>query len=396
MNTARLVRLCSPFLVLSLLVMPRSATGAAIFKCVDKDGEVTFSNTKCDDNAKPAIKGDKVRPRQTEEKASSPRSYELRSPTQDWVVVLDIPGYIVRTERTRPNQQRMMGAENEQTGMLLSIFLEREPQAMDARACRDRYWRRALQSPLPKTAIRSWETDTMALGQYRVEAVGGVQVRQKHVNAYMGVGDVCIDLHLSKVRYTDQDEPLFAAALESMRVKRTDPTPVAGQEVRRFPVLAFGTLEFSVPPSWRDEVGPSPAGLPPTILFQPGSGSDFKVLITPITPIPERNRSWSWSNPDELRRAVELKGQLALRTAVEDKIVLQEVRGPAAVGYFYSLTDKAPKPGEYEFMTQGLTSVGDLLLSATILSHTKDSQSVRDALSMLRGSRQTHAPPAGR
>jgi hypothetical protein len=208
----------------------------------------------------------------------------------------------------------------------------------------------------------------------------------------MGVGDVCIDLHLSKVQYTDRDESLFAAVVDSMRVKRTAPTPVAGQEVRRFPVLGFGTLEFSVPPSWRDsEVGPSPAGMPPTILLQPGSGSDFKVLITPI---PARNRSFS--NPDALRRAVELKGRLALRTAVEDKIVLQEVRGPAAVGYFYSLTDKAPKPGEYEFMTQGLTSVGDLLLSITILSHTKDSQSVRDALSMFRGSRQTDAPPAGK
>lgn len=377
---------------LSLLIVPGSSAGAAIFKCVDKNGEVTFRDTKCDDSAKPVTREDKVRPRQTEEEASFPRPYELRLPRQDWGVVLDIPGYVVRTAQTRPNQEgRMMSAENEKTGMLLSIFLEREPQAIDARACRDRYWRRALQSPSPKTAIRSSETDTMALGQHVVEEVGGVRLRQKHVNAYMGVGDVCIDLHLSKVQYTDQDEPQFAAVLKSMRVKTTAPTAVGGQEVRRFPVFRFGTLEFSVPPSWRDEIGPSPAGLPPTILLHPGSGSDFKVLITPL---PMRDRSSS--DPETLRRRVESEGQSMLRTAVEDKIVLQEVRGPAAVGYFYSLTDKAPKPGEYEFLTKGVTSVGDLLLSVTILSHTKESESVRDALSMLRGSSVTVGPPAGR
>lgn len=162
-----------------------------------------------------------VRHRQPDEVALR-QSYEIQLPAQEWDVVLDIPGYIVLVEEMRPDQQgRMMRAANEQTGMILSLFLERERQSMSAQACRDHYWTKTLQSPLPKTAIRSWDTDTMALGEYMVEWMTGQRVMQKNVNAYMGVGTVCVDLHLSKVQYTDQDESLFSSVLKGVRIKST-------------------------------------------------------------------------------------------------------------------------------------------------------------------------------
>jgi hypothetical protein len=162
-----------------------------------------------------------VRYRQSDEVALR-QPYEIRLPAQDWGVVLDIPGYIVLVEQTRPDQQgRMMRATHERTKMVLSIFLEREQQSMTAQACRDHYWAKGLQSPLPMTAIRSWDTDAMALREYMVEWVTGQRVMQKNVNAYMGVETVCVDLHLSKVQYTDQDEPLFSSVLKGVRIKST-------------------------------------------------------------------------------------------------------------------------------------------------------------------------------
>jgi hypothetical protein len=161
-----------------------------------------------------------VRHRQPDEVALR-QPYEIRLPAQDWGVVLDIPGYIVLVEQTRPQQGRMMRAVNEKTGMNLSLFLEREQQSVNSQACRDRYWTKTLQSPLAKTAIRSWDTDTMALGEYMVEWMTGQWVMWKNVNAYMGVGNVCVDLHLSKVQYTDQDESLFSSVLRGVRIKST-------------------------------------------------------------------------------------------------------------------------------------------------------------------------------
>lgn len=54
-----------------------------------------------------------------------------------------------------------------------------------------------------------------------------------------------------------------------------------------------------------------------------------------------------------------------------------------------SVTDKAPDPGEYRYMTHGAIGVGNLLLSTTILHRVKESESVKDALFMLREAKQS-------
>jgi len=96
MKTARLARACSAsFIAFPLLFVPWSPAGA-IYKCVDKDGEVTFSDTKCDDNAKPAAKGDKVRPPQTEGPGVAAGStdvekyYPMVPHTVRWYAVKDV------------------------------------------------------------------------------------------------------------------------------------------------------------------------------------------------------------------------------------------------------------------------------------------------------------------
>jgi hypothetical protein len=58
------------------------------------------------------------------------------------------------------------------------------------------------------------------------------------------------------------------------------------------------------------------------------------------------------------------------------------------IGYYFSITDKAPNPGEYRYMNRGVIGVGNLLLNATILHRVKESESVKDALSLLREARQ--------
>jgi hypothetical protein len=74
---------------------------------------------------------------------------------------------------------------------------------------------------------------------------------------------------------------------------------------------------------------------------------------------------------------------------VETKIVLQEIKGVNNTGYCFFVTDKAPNPGEYRYITRGAIGVGNLLLNATILHRVKESESVKEALSMLREAKQS-------
>ena len=61
--------------------------------------------------------------------------------------------------------------------------------------------------------------------------------------------------------------------------------------------------------------------------------------------------------------------------------------GGAEVGFFYSLTDKAPKPDEHPLITQGAVAVGDLLLTFTILHRDPSSPERQQTLDMLASAR---------
>jgi hypothetical protein len=141
-----------------------------------------------------------------------------------------------------------------------------------------------------------------------------------------------------------------------------------------------------VPTSWRGDIHKPQENLPPTIIFGPTKGNDFQVLITVLW---DNVGEPDFNSPEKVRALVEIDGKKILPKAVETKIVLREIRGPNNTGYFFSLTDKAPNPGEYRYMTRGAIGVGNLLLNTTILHRFKESESVKEALSMLREARQS-------
>ncbi len=156
--------------------------------------------------------------------------------------------------------------------------------------------------------------------------------------------------------------------------------------IRRYPIPDHGVLELTVPTSWQDDVHQPREDLPPTIVFSPAKGNDFQALITVLWDNAGNPR---FNSPEGVRTVVEKDSRKILPKAVETKIVLKEIRGPDNIGYFYSLTDKALRPGEFRYMTRGGMSAGNLLLSITILHRAKESDSLKEVLFMLRQARQT-------
>jgi hypothetical protein len=156
--------------------------------------------------------------------------------------------------------------------------------------------------------------------------------------------------------------------------------------VKKYPIPEHGVLELNVPISWKGEVHKPQENMPPTIIFSPKKGDDFKVLITVLW---DNTGKQDFNSPDKIRTYVQEDGQKILPKAVETKLLVQQMRGVNNTGYFFSLTDKAPNPGEFRYMTRGGMAVGNLLLNVTILYRVKDAESVKDALSMIREAKQS-------
>jgi hypothetical protein len=163
---------------------------------------------------------------------------------------------------------------------------------------------------------------------------------------------------------------------------------LAGEQktIKKYPIPEHGTLELNVPTSWKVKVHKSQENMPPTIIFDPAKGNDFQVMITVRS---GKTGEQGFNSQEGVRTLMEKDGQKLLPNVVETKIELQEIRGADHTGYYFTVTDKAPNPGEYRYMTHGAIGVGNLLLSATILHRVKESESVKDALSALREAKQS-------
>ena len=153
--------------------------------------------------------------------------------------------------------------------------------------------------------------------------------------------------------------------------------------VRSYALPNHGTLELKTPAGWQDRVERTD-DQPPTITFTPASGASFQVLVTPLWP----SRGKPSPSGDEVKAIVQRGADGAAQQAVEKSIVVKELKGAMSNGYYFSATDRAPKPGEYKYLTQGMTAVGDLRVGFTILTNDAQAAVVKDALAMLAGAAQ--------
>jgi len=156
--------------------------------------------------------------------------------------------------------------------------------------------------------------------------------------------------------------------------------------LKKYPIPGHGVLELNVPASWKAAAHKPQENMPPTIIFSPSKGNDFEIIITVLW---DKKGEVGFNSSDKVRALVEKDGQNLLPRTVETKIVLQEIKGVNHTGYYFSVADKNPEPGEYRYMTRAGIGVGDLLLQVTVLHRVRESGAVKATLSMLRQARQT-------
>jgi len=144
-------------------------------------------------------------------------------------------------------------------------------------------------------------------------------------------------------------------------------------------------LVIPLPVGWRGQVRRAVPDLPPTILLSSITEKNFTVMITPIWP---RNTDAKPLTPEFLRAMVAAAAQNARAQAVEADLPVRDLPGQGLFGAYFSATDKAPKPGEYRNLTQGMVAIGELHVGFTILSNGDPAAVNGPALQMLQSLRR--------
>ena len=153
---------------------------------------------------------------------------------------------------------------------------------------------------------------------------------------------------------------------------------------RPYAMPNHGTLILTVPSSWKQEVS-SLNDQFPTISFFPSQGDDFRVLIAPLW---SPTKDPSFNQPARIKNLIETDLTSMQSQALEKKVAIQTIKGTDGEGYYFLLTDKNPKPGEYPYLMRAGMGVGDLLISVTVLSRSKGAEVFKATIKLLREARQ--------
>jgi hypothetical protein len=157
--------------------------------------------------------------------------------------------------------------------------------------------------------------------------------------------------------------------------------------VETYEIAGAGKLTLSLLPGWSSDLA-GESELAPTIELRPGGDRDALLLVTVLPPNPGISLL-----DEDIRAQVTALGEMMLATAVQTELEVFELQGAEAAGYLFHLTDREPeaRPGDYREARQGALTVGQLLLSVTVLTHPGDEASVTEALAMLAGARHRDA-----
>jgi hypothetical protein len=172
---------------------------------------------------------------------------------------------------------------------------------------------------------------------------------------------------------------LVAAALTAAGAAWADATNTVVR-VREFPIPRRGVLSMGVPASWACDIRQLPGDLPPTIIMSPNQGDDFKALVTVLW---DSKGDAAFSKPETAKRLIENDLEEMRPGAVEETVRVRTFAGRDGKGYYFFVTDKAPRPGEYPYAVRANVGVGEFLLTATVLCRSKDSAGVTETIKAL-------------
>jgi hypothetical protein len=132
-----------------------------------------------------------------------------------------------------------------------------------------------------------------------------------------------------------------------------------------FTLPDHGTLTLKLPDGWNAELQ-HPNRLPVTLSLKPGQGAMFEVLITAVWQV---SPTAGLTDELTLRSEVAAAAKNAEPESVEGSLPLKELTGTEGRGFYFFATDRAPKPGEYKYMTQGILRTGMIGLAFTVLTN---------------------------
>jgi hypothetical protein len=140
-------------------------------------------------------------------------------------------------------------------------------------------------------------------------------------------------------------------------------------------------LWLTIPAAWNEKFDSPQKNMPPGVWLTPRQGASFNVLITPLSGTAV---GAAMSDDNRLRAIVTSAARNALAKSVEMTIPVHDLTGPSVHGFYIFATDRAPAPGEWKYLTQGMINIDGAPFAFTILTNDGQEAVAKAALELIR------------
>lgn len=133
---------------------------------------------------------------------------------------IDLTGFKKDIDQVKPDGRRYLTASHPETGLNVSVTLEKVPAQASAQGCMEQL--RLIQKGPVSTHgqdIRLNAAGEIPTLEYTLRKFRGVQVDQKNLYVCTAQDNVYADIQISKTHYTTADAPLFRSILKSIRLQ---------------------------------------------------------------------------------------------------------------------------------------------------------------------------------
>lgn len=119
----------------------------------------------------------------------------------------------------RDGKETQLRAMDRVDHLVITAFLQKVRFAAGAEKCRAEWWPMTEKSArIKREELRQYDKDDIAIVEFIVPEFRGKAIRQKSVHAYVGSGDLCAEVHISKVQFVPEDQKLFDDVLATLRL----------------------------------------------------------------------------------------------------------------------------------------------------------------------------------
>jgi hypothetical protein len=140
-------------------------------------------------------------------------------------------------------------------------------------------------------------------------------------------------------------------------------------------------LWLTVPATWNQKFESPQKNMPAGVLLTPHDGASFNVLLTPLSGTP---LAPAMTDENKLRTIVTVAARNALAKSVEMTIPVHDLTGPDVHGFYFLATDRAPPPGEWKYLTQGVINIDGAPFAFSILTNDGGEAIAKSALELIR------------